>query len=165
MVITLTGFMGCGKSSVGEELARLLSFRFCDLDAYIVHKAGKDIPAIFAENPERFRALEAEAVRDNIIMSEIEGFDLVLALGGGALMNPEVEKLVLGHSRCVYLETSLEALQERLEGCCDRPLLGTKSIADLFEERRPGYEKAGLKVGTDGRTPGQVAQDIFRLLA
>ena len=164
MVVALTGFMGSGKSSAGELLAGLLGWRFTDLDAYIVHKAGKDIPAIFTEGEERFRALEAEAVRDVVIMSEIEGFDVVLALGGGSLMNPETRKLIASHSRCFYLETSLEILKERLSDTDGRPALEGSSLEELFERRRPGYETARFKVFTDPLTPEQTAQEIFRQL-
>lgn len=165
MIVALTGFMGSGKSSSGKELAGILGYRFVDTDDYVAHKAGKSVPELLSDSEERFRALEAEAVRDVFIMSRIEGFDLVVALGGGSLMNPEIRNLVFSQSTCCYLKTSMEILRERLRSCTDRPLLQTENPDTLFEERRSAYEQAPLTVTTDNRTPFEVASEILRSLA
>lgn len=165
MIVTLTGFMGSGKSSTGRELAGLTGYRFTDLDEYISHKAGKTIPQLLSESEERFRALEAEAVRDIFIMSRIEGFDVVLALGGGSLMNPEIQTLVQSRSTLVYLRTGIETLVCRLEGSeKDRPLLKKCAVADLMEQRLSGYGLASVIVDTDGKSPAQVAGEIYRII-
>lgn len=156
--------MGSGKSSAGKGLAELLGCRFIDLDEYIVHKAGKSIPDIFAEDPLRFRALEAEAVRDVFIMSRIEGFNVVLALGGGSLLNPETRALVFSQSSCCYLKATMETLRKRLQGSTDRPLLQHGDLDTLFEERRSAYELAPLTVTTDNRTPSEIASEILSRL-
>lgn len=165
MIVTLTGFMGSGKSSTGRELAGLTGYRFTDLDEYISHKAGKTIPQLLSESKERFRALEAEAVRDIFIMSRIEGFDVVLALGGGSLMNPEIQTLVQSRSTLIYLRTGIETLVCRLEGLeKDRPLLKKCAVADLMEQRLSGYGLASVIVDTDGKSPAQVAGEIYGII-
>jgi len=165
MVIALTGFMASGKSSVGEALSTLLGYRFVDLDKYIVHKAGKSITDIFLEGEDRFRALEAEALRDNVIMSQVEGFDLVLALGGGTIINPESRNLLKSDCKCFYLKASKEELQKRLSECKEeRPMLQKSSLEQLLSQRLPLYEKAGIMIDTDSKTPKQTAQEIRNLL-
>ena len=165
MIVTLTGFMGTGKSSTGRELAGMLGCRFTDLDEYISHKAGKTIPELFEDSEERVRALEAEAVRDIFIMSRIEGFDVVLALGGGSLMNPEIQTLVKGKSTLVCLTADSQTIMERLHSSeTERPLLKKDSIASLMEQRRPGYELASVFVNTDGKTAVEVAKEILGLI-
>lgn len=161
MVITLTGFMGCGKSSVGRILAEKMGWDFTDLDRYIEHKKGISIPDIFErEGEDAFRALEAEAFRDNLIMSRIEGRDLVLALGGGTLGITTIRPMILEKTSCVYLKTSPATLRERLSGSEGRPLLKSGTIEDLLEKRSPLYEQAPYIVETDGRTPEEIAEAI-----
>lgn len=165
MIVALTGFMGAGKSSTGKELSRILGCRFTDLDEYITHKAGKSISELFSEGEERFRALEAEAVRDVFIMSRIEGFDLVVALGGGSLINPEILSLVTRESTLVWLIASNETLKKRLEGTeRQRPLLEKSNIDFLFGQRIPGYEKSVIRLDTEDKTPAEAAEEIANLL-
>lgn len=165
MIVALTGFMGSGKSEAGKELSLLLGYRFVDLDRYIEHKTGQSVAELFAGEEDRFRALEAEAARDNFIMSRIEGFDLVISLGGGALMNPEILNLVTKESCLVWLKATPDTLSTRLEGTeRERPLLAKAGIAELMEQRMPGYMSARFSIDTDGKTPGQTAQEIRNLL-
>ena len=86
MIISLTGFMGCGKSSTGRELAARLDARFIDLDGEIVARTGRSIPDIFREGGEAaFRAVELATLRAVLDEADAAGQDTVLALGGGAL--------------------------------------------------------------------------------
>lgn len=164
MIISLTGFMGCGKSSVGKELAELLSFRFIDLDRYVEHKAGKNIPDIFREDgEERFRALEAEAVRDVIIMSQITGEDLVLALGGGTLSISSVRGFILGNTSCIYLKAELEDCLKWIGERNSRPMLNRsgKEIRELFEERTKLYENAPFCIDVTENGYKETAESII----
>ena len=90
MMITLTGFMGSGKTTVGKVLADFLGCPFMDLDDLVVKKAGKSIPDIFAQDGEpAFRQLEAQVLRKTV--EKYAESTAVLALGGGAILAPASE--------------------------------------------------------------------------
>ena len=164
MTISLTGFMGCGKSSVGRELAVRRGARFVDLDEEIVAREGRSIPDIFREGGEAaFRAAELRALRAVLDVSDASAMDTVLALGGGVLTVPAARELVFSHTRCVFLRTRLETIRERL-GAADasRPLFA--DAEKLFAERAPIYAQAPFAVDTDGLTPAEVAGAILDLL-
>lgn len=162
MVISLTGFMGSGKSRVGRELAESLGWEFTDLDRYIEHKMDQSIPEIFKDSEMRFRAIEAEAVRDILTMKQITGENLVLALGGGTLTIKPIVPLVLEHSECVYLRTGLDAIISRLgTSSKSRPLFHDKyNIERLLDERIPIYELAPHTIDTDGKDPVSIVAEI-----
>ncbi len=160
-MVTLTGYMGSGKSTVGRILAGMLDVPFIDLDDYIEHKTGQSIPEMLADGEDRFRAIEAEALRDVVIMREIQDEDAVIALGGGTIAINAVQHLILGHTVSVYLRTSFETARRRVaESAGSRPLFSE----DLYMERLPYYEKARFAVDTDDRTPEQVAEEIKGIL-
>ncbi len=164
MIISLTGFMGCGKSSTGRELASRLGARLVDLDAEIVEREGRPIREIFADGGEAaFRAVEQATLRAVLDEADARGGDTVLALGGGALPRPEARALVFARPRCVWLRTRLETIRERL-GAADasRPLF--RDADALFAARTPVYAQAPFAVDTDGRTPGGVAEEILEML-
>lgn len=166
MVITLTGFMGSGKSRVGKELAEALGWEFVDLDRYIEHKMDQSIPELFQGGEMRFRAIEAEAVRDLITMHQITGENLVLSLGGGTLTIKPLVPLILEHSQCVFLRTDLDTIISRLgTNSKSRPLFHDKyKVETLLDERTPIYESAHHTVRTDGKTPGEIATEIKGLI-
>ena len=149
MILTLTGYMGSGKSTTGLALAGLLGWEFIDLDIYIEGKIGRSPERIIAQDGEtRFRAMEAEALRDVLIMHQLTGENLVLALGGGTIMTTSVRHLILEDTLCVYLRTSDEELRKR------------RTEGRWNPERQPVYEMAALTVVTDGKTPQEVAELI-----
>ena len=163
MILTLTGFMGCGKSSTGRELASRLGARFVDLDERIVERCGRAIPDIFREGGEpAFRAVELETLRA-VLDGTGEDETLVMALGGGALTLPEARELVFSRTRCVWLRTRLETIRQRL-GAADasRPLF--KDADALYARRQSLYAQAPFVVDTDGKTPAEVAGEIVRIL-
>lgn len=149
-IISLTGFMGSGKSTVGRALAESLSWDFVDLDAYVEHKAGRSIPEVVAECEERFRAMEAEAVRDVVVMHEITGTNMVLALGGGTFCNPVVRAYLLAHTRTVYLKVSFATAAARVAACPAVRPLWTDEAESLYLSRLPVYEKAAHTVDAEG---------------
>ena len=168
--------MGCGKSSVGRELSRLLCCPFMDLDDVIVQNEGRSIPEIFAADGETaFRRMELQALRD-IAVADVE--TAVLALGGGTVMTEECREIVKEKTTCVYLKASVETLLEHLEGQTEgRPMLsGTchseqpkgveesalrQRIEDLMARRAETYEKtAHIIIETDGRSIADNAQEI-----
>ena len=188
MIISLTGFMGCGKSSVGRKLSELLCCPFMDLDDVIVESAGRSIPEIFAtEGEQAFRQMELEALK-TIAGGGMSKTNLVLALGGGALMTKECAEIVKEQTCCVYLKASIETLMEHLSGEADgRPMLHGKAasqegdtslrgaerrgnpmqerIAELMAQRSETYEKtAHIIVDTDGKSIEAIASEILSLI-
>ena len=161
MMITLTGFMGSGKTTVGKVLADFLGCPFMDLDDLIVKKAGKSIPEIFAEDGEAaFRQLEARLLRQT--GANYTENTVVLALGGGAVTAPASAALLREKTVCIYLRATLETLQSRLEGeTAGRPLADA-SLADRLAAREPLYEQtAHVIIDTDGLSPDEVADEII----
>jgi len=163
--VTLTGFMGVGKSRIGRELARALMLHFIDLDRYIERRTGISIPDIFRHlGEEAFRRMEKEAVR------ELVGKDyLVLSLGGGTFMDPESQKALLGRGPVVALWASPETILERaMRKPGERPLLQVENplerIRTLLEARAPVYRKAHIHVSTDGRRVEEVVEEIVEKL-
>ena len=180
--------MGCGKSSVGRKLSELLCCPFMDLDDVIVESAGRSIPEIFAtEGEQAFRQMELEALK-TIAGEGMSKTNLVLALGGGAVMTKECAEIVKEQTCCVYLKASIETLMEHLSGEADgRPMLHGKAasqegdtslrgaerrgnplqerIAELMAQRRETYEKtAHIIVDTDGKSIEAIASEILSLI-
>ena len=116
--------MGCGKSSVGKELASLLpDCRLIDLDTYIEEKQGKNIPEIFNEYGEAaFRRMEREALEE--IFSDKSRPRAILSLGGGTVTSEQCRQLIRQHTDCFYLRATTDTLLGNLEGHSDgRPML------------------------------------------
>ena len=161
MMVTLTGFMGSGKTTVGKVLADFLGCPFMDLDDLVVKKAGKSIPDIFAQDGEpAFRLLEAQVLRKTV--EKYEESTAVLALGGGAVLAPASAVLLHEKTVCIYLRATLDTLLARLDGeTAGRPLADA-SLADRLASREPIYEKtAHVIIDTDGLSPDEVADEII----
>jgi shikimate kinase len=161
MMITLTGFMGSGKTTVGRILADALGCLFLDLDDLIVKKAGKTIPEIFAQDGEpAFRQLEARLLRQTV--EKYAESTVVLALGGGAVTTPASATLLHEKTVCIYLRATLETLQQRLSGeTAGRPL-ADDAMAGRLAAREPLYEEtAHVIIDTDGLSPDEVADEII----
>ena len=157
--VVLVGPPGSGKSTVGRLLADRLGVEFRDTDSDIEAAAGKTVSDIFVEDGEaRFRELELEAVT-----RALADYDGVLALGGGAVVNPVVRERLSGH-RVVFLDVGLAAASERVGFAQSRPLLVLNPRAELkrlMTERRPHYEAVATSVVmTDDRDPDDVAKDV-----
>ncbi|MBP2053704.1 shikimate kinase [Streptomyces griseochromogenes] len=161
--VVLVGPMGVGKSTVGRLLAERLGTGYRDTDDDIVAAEGRTIAEIFVDNGEdAFRAIEKGAVRT--ALAEHEG---VLALGGGAILDPDTRALLAGH-RVVYLAMDVEEAVKRTGLNAARPLLAVnprKQWRELMEARRHLYEEvATAVVPTDGRTPEEVTQQALDAL-
>lgn len=146
--------MGVGKSTVGPIVARRLGLPFVDLDAAIVARTGRSIPALFAAEGEgAFRAAESAALSDALATPP-----LVIALGGGTLHQPAC-RLLLAEHVVVVLQAPLEALAPRLAGT-GRPLAGRAT--ELYQQRAAGYA-AHPQVDVVGRSPEAVAGAVVAL--
>lgn len=173
MIISLTGFMGCGKSSSGKALAGILRCEFIDLDEYIVSRTGKTIPDIFSmEGEAGFREKEKEALKQ--VLKEHEGTkgpDLVLSLGGGTLTDRECASLIRKNTICFYLKASIDTLAENLKNdFSGRPMLSSGAsdisalkvrISELMGKREDIYRAtAHYIIGIEGLTFSQIAEAI-----
>lgn len=160
--IVLTGFMGTGKTSVGNALAKLLGRKLIDMDTWIAAREGQTVAEIFAERGEaHFRALE------RALILELEASEnLVIATGGGALVNPE-NRAALSSAKIICLDASVEEILARVNGANDRPLLqGDKKtrIQELLDTRRDAYNAIEMHVNTSQRTPEEIAREIVNRL-
>ena len=163
MILSLTGFMGCGKSSTGRALAGRLKARFVDLDEEIVARAGRPIPEIFRDGEDAFRAVELETLQSVLDAADAAQGDTVLALGGGALTLPAARELIFSRTRCVWLRTRLETIRQRLgDADASRPLFANAD--SLYARREPLYAQAPFAVDTDGQSPDEVASEILAIL-
>ena len=159
----LMGPPGAGKTTVGQAVAGLLGVAFADTDHLIEERAGKPITEIFFDDGEpAFRALERET-----IVTALEEFDGVLALGGGAILDPGTRDL-LRPQRAVFLSVELAAAVKRVGLGAGRPLLSVNPRATLkflLDERRPLYASVATHtIKTDTREPGDIAKELAELI-
>jgi shikimate kinase len=166
--VVLVGPPGAGKTTVARSLSRVLGLAVRDTDADVEAVAGKPIREIFVDDGEpHFRDLERAAVAQALV--EHDG---VLALGGGAVMDPLTQAALAEHvargGAVVFLDVSLAHAAPRVGFNQARPLLLGNPRAQwqaLMERRRPVYQQvATLVVDTDGRTAAAVARQIAEAL-
>jgi shikimate kinase len=159
--VFLVGPMGAGKTAVGRELARLLGLDFVDSDSEIEARTGVDVAFIFEKEGEAgFRRREARAI-DELTRRR----NIVLATGGGAVLDPANRRALASRGTVIYLEASVKQQLARTRHSQHRPLLQTDDprgrLAELLAGRDPLYrEIADLVVTTDGRRVRQVAGEI-----
>jgi shikimate kinase len=161
--VVLVGPMGAGKTTVAELLGAAWGLPVRDTDADVEAAEGRSISDVFVESGEaHFRALEAAAVAQ--ALTTHEG---VLALGGGAVLDPVTREMLAGYP-VVFLRVGLSDAVKRVGLGSSRPLLlgNIRSrIKALLDERTPIYESvASLVVETDGRSPDEVASEILESL-
>jgi shikimate kinase len=162
--IVLFGFMGTGKTHIGQELAKKLGLIFVDMDDLIVERAGKSIPRIFAEDGEdAFREMERKLVGE---LARENGY--VIATGGGVIKNPDNVKALGRHGLLVCLTASPETIFERVKDDTNRPLLNTDdklaTIRKILQEREALYATIDNMVDTSNRTPAEIVAEIVTLL-
>jgi shikimate kinase len=164
--VLLVGFMGAGKSTVGRELGRQLSWPFEDLDDRIEVQEGRTVERIFRESGEAaFRAAEHRALRQ--LISGLKSEPRVVALGGGAFVQANNASLLESSGiPIVFLNASAEELFRRCEEqVTNRPLQRDRAeFLKLYEARHPHYQKARFQVDTTGKDVPAVATEIGRLL-
>jgi shikimate kinase len=161
--VALIGFMGVGKTSVGRELARLLDRPFADTDTMVQQRAGASIPELFARGEAGFRALERAA-----LLEALDPPGRVLALGGGAFIQPGCPELLLPRALVVHLYTPWRVMLDLLPAlAADRPLIGRRPVHEtqqLFLSRAAAYRRAHLRVCLPRHSPLHAAQEIVTVL-
>jgi len=162
--IALVGLMGVGKSTVGRRLARRLGLPFADGDIEIEAAAGMTVSDIFASLGEGdFRAGEARVMR-----RLLEGPRLVLATGGGAMLNLETRGLMKTNAVTVWMRADLETIAQRVARRDTRPLLRGKdpleTLRTLAEARYPVYGEADVTVDVAGGAHAQAVEAIVQAL-
>jgi len=161
----LTGPMGAGKSTIGRQLSKRLNKEFHDSDHEIEARTGVDIPLIFE--------LEGEAgfrKREQAIIEELTRIpDIILATGGGAIMDPENRRHLSARGRVIYLHATVNQQLKRTRRDRNRPLLQTADprakLEELMAIREPLYrEIADVIIETDGKRVRDVVRQIIQQL-
>jgi len=159
--VSLVGFMGAGKTTVGRALATRLGWRFEDLDEVIQAREGRNIEQIFQQQGEPgFRDLERRVIRETIAA---KSGPLVLALGGGAFIEEQVQDILrAAEISAVFLDAPVEELFRRSEQPeVVRPLRRDREqFRQLYERRRPAYLKAELRIETGEKAIATVVEEI-----
>jgi shikimate kinase len=167
--VVLIGPPAAGKSAVGPLLATELGVPFADTDSLVAVAAGKPVGDIFVDDGEQvFRELERAAVARGLEATGAPGADGgVLALGSGAVLDPDVRRMIAGRL-VVYLEAGFATVAKRIG--MDRPRVVIPGnprgqLRAMLEERRPVYaELAAITVPTDDMAPEEVAADLAKRL-
>ena len=171
--ISLAGFMGSGKTSVGKALLPMLGgYEFIDLDSYIEAMTGRSIPEIFENSGEgSFRQMEQHALEDIFMTGEMLGSKTLLSLGGGTLTNEACARLIRRKTECFYLRGREETLLANIrKEPGSRPLLPEGKdqrarLSRLLAERVPVYEATAHHIiDIDGKSVEETAVDILMTL-
>lgn len=168
MIVSLCGFMGAGKSTVGKHLARITGYDFIDLDSYIEHKCRICIPEFFKEyGEEAFRAEELASLQEILEQyPDSSSGNLILSLGGGTVTREACARLIKEKTCCIYLYCNKEELVRRLRrNSSNRPLLKEKSdakmeefIGNLMQQREGTYICCAKHIVDTG---GKRLQDVI----
>jgi len=162
--ILLIGFMGCGKSTIGRHLGKLLGYPIVDTDDLIEAKAGVPIKTIFAERGEDyFRQLEAAVLQE---LSAPDAPRRIISTGGGIVVRKSNRRLIKQLGYVVWLHASAEEIYKRTARNHDRPLLKTENpqevIATMLAQREPLYaECSDLTLDADELDAGEIACGIL----
>lgn len=164
--IVLIGFMGCGKSTVGKELASCMNRILIDTDTYIEEREGMSIPEIFEKKGEAyFRQAETAALQELVENTH----NAIIASGGGLPLRDENATLLKQLGKVYFLTAGEETVYERVKDSTNRPLLKVEDprqkIHELLEYRTPLYERAcDCVIMTDDRAVCAIAKEIMESL-
>jgi shikimate kinase len=164
-IISLAGFMGAGKSTIGSRLAQQLGWRFVDLDERIEAAAGISIPEFFQRHGElAFRQLEADQLRAALGRAVEFRESTILALGGGTYAQPGAPEFLRNSGvPVIWLDPGIELLLSRCMTMTGRPLFRDEaSFRTLYTQRVASYELADFRVDSSGDAAMVVAEILRR---
>lgn len=161
--IFLIGMMGSGKSTLGSMLANKLNWTFIDIDTELEKEHGLSINEMFNNGESKFRTLESKKLEKIVLKDHI-----VCATGGG-IVEEEVNHKILNQSFCIYLDTSLDILHERIKHDNSRPLLlaGDKKdlLRNIFNNRKEKYKSLSkLSINTDNVDISDICKTIMEYI-
>ena len=161
--LVLTGMMGVGKSTVGQDLATKLNLQFKDVDKIIEKKLSLSITDIFEKKGEGFfRKVEEEET-----LNYIKEKNVVVALGGGAFMNEKIRENTKKLCISVWLDLEPKYLFPRIKMNKRRPLLNSKSseqdVKNLYEKRKKIYSLADYKIDCNSKTKDEIVKEILKI--
>ncbi len=163
-LIVLVGMMGCGKSTIGAFLSRVIGYDFVDIDKEIEKSENMSITNIFNEYGEKyFRKIEKLKTFEYVNRKKI-----VLSLGGGGFEDEETREILKKYGFVIYLKATPECLFNRIKTEIHRPLLrknfSVDSIAFILKKRHNNYEKAHVTIDTTNKTKKEIVCKIERLI-
>ena len=161
--LVLTGMMGVGKSTIGKNLAKRLSYNFVDIDKLIEDREGCSINIIFKNKSESyFRKIET-----SLSLQELKKNNTIISLGGGAFLNNSIRRAVKDSSVSFWLDVNINELIKRLGKTKKRPLLFKKNIKDtvskIYLERKRTYSEADFRIKCNFLNPEAVVDKIIKL--
>ncbi|WP_226667464.1 shikimate kinase [Metabacillus litoralis] len=160
--IYLTGFMGVGKTTIGEELAKQLQLPVIDTDLQIEKKLNKSIREIFEQHGEQyFRDQETR------ILKELPTTNTIITTGGGIVINPENRKWMKKNGQVVLLHADIDTIYERVHADLNRPIASKKNkaeLTDLYQSRVEFYKDCTFIVKTAHKNIDEIVNEISERL-
>ena len=161
--LVLLGMMGVGKSTLGKMVSEECNFEFIDTDKSIEKKNSMTVSEIFEKKGEEFFRNEEEKEVLNILKKE----NCIIALGGGAFINKKIREIVLNKSLSIWLDVSIEILNNRVQHNQNRPLLkkndNLEKLRQLYEDRKKIYKLANYKIICDDLSKKDITKKIINL--
>jgi shikimate kinase len=158
----LTGFMGAGKTTVGEQLAEKLNLPVLDTDQQIVKKLNMSIKEIFEQHGESFfRDAETD------ILNELPREDVIITTGGGIVIKDENRELMKTHGHVILLHANIDIIYERVHSDTNRPLASKKTkdeLNDLYKSREVFYQDCSFAVETANKSIDDIVDEIISRL-
>ena len=167
--LILTGMMGVGKSTIGRALSKRLEMQFSDIDRVIENKLEMNIKKIFETKGELF----FRKIEEKITLQELKRENIVISLGGGAIMNSKIKKNILLSGKSFWLDLDIKLLEKRLNVTKKRPLLNNKNLGKnlgetlkkIYEKRKNTYATADYRIDCNKLNLSLITGKIVRLYA
>ncbi len=163
--LVLTGMMGVGKSTIGKALSRRLLMQFSDIDGLIEDELEMSIKKIFETKGELF----FRKIEEKITLQEFKKENIIMSLGGGAIMNSKIRRNILLKSKSFWLDLDIKLLEKRLNKSKKRPLLNNKNLGEtlkkIYEERKKTYAVANYRIDCTKSNSNLITNKIIKLYA